>query len=213
MGSVADLTSADVEAIKDFLAYIRAELFRLLPVPAWEPAWLSDASSELRNAENGPECAWGELPVRTVYAMAIVFLVAAMDCMDGLSDLVTVQTTAPTVNVLARAAMENRSTAVVALGARDRRQGPGRSLSADRSSALRNPRIQSLAGSSSSWFAEVHYVGQSRMVVRMRTGMDENELLLELQLRVIHQRRGRIRRLPSFPEGCGSRRAGTSQAA
>jgi hypothetical protein len=112
MGTMADLTIADVAEIKSYLSRTCEEAMRWLPGTGWEPGWKSEAASEVRNREQrAGDSAWGEAPVRTTYAAAAAFLIAAIDSLSALADSVNLLTTTFVPNVLVRAAMEAASQA------------------------------------------------------------------------------------------------------
>ena len=102
---MGDLTATDVDEIKRFLMRATDEIRTWLPAPL-EPAWKSEASSELRNPEQGPSGPWGETPVRMAYAAIHHFLFAATECLEALADSMSLETTIYVPHVLARAAME-----------------------------------------------------------------------------------------------------------
>jgi hypothetical protein len=78
-----------------------------LPGTGWQPAWQSEAAYELSNSEiRADGTVWGDVPVRTAYAAAAVFLLTATDCLRAMAGSVTVLTTTYTSGVFARAVME-----------------------------------------------------------------------------------------------------------
>jgi hypothetical protein len=102
-----DLTIGDVAEIKNFLSRTCDDLLSWLPGTGWQPAWQSEASRELSNSEiRADGTAWGDVPVRTAYAAASVFLLTAADCLRTMEASVNVLTTTYTSSVLARAVME-----------------------------------------------------------------------------------------------------------
>ena len=104
---MADLTTADVDAIKQFLLGTREDLLTWLPSGPWVPGWKSEAAAELRNVETRADTSpWGEDPIRTAYAAADMFIRATIDCLDALADSTNLLTTIYVPHVLARAAME-----------------------------------------------------------------------------------------------------------
>ena len=57
---MADLTTADVDAIKQFLLGTREDLLTWLPSGPWVPGWKSEAAAELRNVETRADTSpWG----------------------------------------------------------------------------------------------------------------------------------------------------------
>jgi hypothetical protein len=102
-----DLTYGDVTEIKHFLSRTSEDVLNWLPGTGWQPAWQSEAASELGNSEVGANgTAWGDRPVRTAYAAAAVFLLTATDGLRAMADSVSVLTTTYTSGVLTRAVME-----------------------------------------------------------------------------------------------------------
>lgn len=102
-----DLTLGDVSDIKSFLSRTCDDVLSWLPSTAWSPAWQSEAGGELRNTEvRADGSAWGDVPVRTAYAAAAVFLLTATDCLRAMADSINLLTTTYTSGVLARAVME-----------------------------------------------------------------------------------------------------------
>lgn len=102
-----DLTLDDVAEIKDFLSRTCDDVLNWLPGTGWQPAWQSEAAGELVNSQvRADGSAWGEVPVRTAYAAAAVFLLTATDCLRAMGDSVNVLTTTYTSGVLARAVIE-----------------------------------------------------------------------------------------------------------
>jgi hypothetical protein len=102
-----DLAIGDVAEIKSFLYRTCDDVLGWLPGTGWQPAWQSEGARELSNGEiraDGTE--WGDVPVRTAYAAAAVFLLTAADSLRALADSVNVLTTTYTSGVLARAVME-----------------------------------------------------------------------------------------------------------
>ena len=109
--NVADLTSADIEGIQEYLRTTREDIMTWLP-PEWVPAWKSPASAEMSNREVGDGGAlWGEAPVRGAYSTAQIFIYAVIDCLGGLADSINLLSTAYLSNVITRAAMEAGSQA------------------------------------------------------------------------------------------------------
>jgi hypothetical protein len=102
-----DLTSDDVAEIKSFLLRTCNDVLDWLPGTGWHPAWQSEAAGEIGNNEiRADGLAWGDVPVRTAYAAAAVFLLTATDCLRAMADSVNVLTTTYTSGVLTRAVME-----------------------------------------------------------------------------------------------------------
>jgi hypothetical protein len=88
-----DLSTADASGPRE-----------LLPGTGWQPAWQSEAAVELGNSEVRTDgSAWGDVPVRTAYAAAAVFLLTATDCLRAIADSVNVLTATCMSGVLARA--------------------------------------------------------------------------------------------------------------
>lgn len=102
-----DLTLGDVTEIKSFLCRTCDDVLSWLPGTGWPPAWQSEAAGELGNSEvRADGSAWGDVPVRTAYALAAVLLMTATDCLRALGDSVNSLTTTYTSGVLSRAVME-----------------------------------------------------------------------------------------------------------
>lgn len=74
--------------------------------PIWEPTAGSEGEAELNNVEVGPNGPWGDIPVRTAYAMANAGITAVLDQLTAL-DLLT-QPVAPALapTVVARSVVE-----------------------------------------------------------------------------------------------------------
>jgi hypothetical protein len=102
-----DLTGNDVAEIKSYLSRTCDDVLGWLPGTGWQRGWQSEAGGELSNTEiRADGSAWGELPVRTAYALAAVLLMTATDCLRALGDSVNALTTTYTSGVLSRAVME-----------------------------------------------------------------------------------------------------------
>ena len=102
----ADLSDFDVHELRGFLLSTCDNVSRWLPPPQWVPTWQSEAERECRNAEQGQAGAWGEDPVRTVYAGGALYLDTILRCIQAMAGALTAESTPYVMNALARAAME-----------------------------------------------------------------------------------------------------------
>jgi hypothetical protein len=100
------MTDAAVREMRVFLAGTCDDVMRWLPPPRWEPAWQSEAARECGNSEVGPDGAWGDDTVRTVYAGAALYLDTILRCIQAMAGALTAESTPYEMNALARAAME-----------------------------------------------------------------------------------------------------------
>jgi len=112
MGTVTDLTKADVREMKRFLAGTCADVKRWLPEPEWRPGWQSEAARERANGERRPVGPWGADTVRSAYTAAALYLEMVLQCMRAMAAALTTDTTPYVPYCLTRAAMEAGSQAL-----------------------------------------------------------------------------------------------------
>lgn len=106
-GCVAELTAADVDQIRQYLATAREDVLEWLPGLEWSPAWKSEAAGELANTKIRRDGSrWSEQPLRWTYATAWLFISAVVDCIDAMCLCVTMDTPALVLNALSRVALE-----------------------------------------------------------------------------------------------------------
>lgn len=104
---MTSLTTTDAREIRNYLTSARVDILQWLPGPEWNPAWKSEAASELGNSEMRRDGSpWGELPVLWTYATAWLFISAGIDCLDAMCVCITTDTPAFVPNALTRIALE-----------------------------------------------------------------------------------------------------------
>jgi len=89
----ADLSENDVGELGAFLLHTCDSISRWLPPPLWIPAWRSETEQECRNTEQGQLGAWGQDPVRAVYAGGALYVDTIQDCLRSLARTLTPETT------------------------------------------------------------------------------------------------------------------------
>jgi len=88
-----DSTIGDVAEIESFLSRTCDDVLSWLPGTGWQPAWQSEAARELSESEARADgTTWRDVPVRTSYAAAAIFLLTAADCLRAMADSVNVLT-------------------------------------------------------------------------------------------------------------------------
>ena len=109
-GYCSEMPPASIEEhcqeLRDVLKGTVEEALGYVHAPSWEPVTGSEADAELRNAEQGPAGPWGDLPVRTAYALADVGIKAALDQLTALQILTEPITPALGTTVVSRSAVE-----------------------------------------------------------------------------------------------------------
>ncbi len=95
-----------VRGLRALLSTTADLTFRLSSPSLWSPEPGSLGDSELRNTEVGPKGPWGELPVRTAYAMGCMGIHAAAEYARALHAVLTVDRPPLVPETLARGSLE-----------------------------------------------------------------------------------------------------------